>query len=109
MAEPRDACQVLPPRPTFFNTDTPCVLLATEGGCDLRTKILLAQLANYDSIVILMKTEHLTILNVPNEARPGCKINVSFLGAAAGKKLEQFVYRQFSNDRYAFDIELFFC
>jgi len=98
MTGPRDACGPLPTPPSL-NIDTPFVLLATEGGCGLGTKIINAQEANYRSIVIIMNTKHPKILHVHGDNKSEYKINVSFIGAAAGKKLEGFVYNPTSNAR----------
>jgi len=102
MAEPRDACHPPPPAPTL-HSDTSFVLLATEDGCDVFTKILFAQEANYQSIIIITKSsKHPIILEDNDEEKGPFKINPSFVGAAAGKKLEGFVYNPTSNARQVY-------
>jgi len=101
MAEPRHACDFLPPPPAL-NSESSFVLLATEDGCDLFTKTVYAKEANYHSIIIIMNTKHPTILHIDEEYLEYINtltIDVSFIGVAAGKKLEAFVYDPTSNAR----------
>jgi len=98
MAEPRDACSLLNPPPSL-HSESSFVLLTTEDGCDLFTKVFLAQEANYHSVIIVMNTKYPRVPYIQEEDKMLLEIDVSFVGAGEGKKLERFAYNQTSNAR----------
>jgi len=99
MAEPPDACEPNFLPPPKLSEPTSWVLLATEGGCNLYTKIFNAQEAGYQSIIVMLDTEQAQVRNVNRKNNVAFKINVSFIGYIDGIKLKKFAYSQSSDIR----------